>query len=265
MLAQHRHAFFKVAIKHNCWIGLRDPNPLSDPWIGEPKCYPKPITCKAKTCDLPGKPFSGLVVCPWRRADHFTDDRREKARAIWEDFEALLWETEDPNPASRNVGRYASLTTATPLPGHRFVKKELLCGSDSTKYDYHLIVDGPRDGVVLYRGAMIFADYDIYAIVGADDQGRMSRHWSETQDAEKYWEVVRDLHGAFLFSIDMVQHGADFDWLSGTATASGDHVLWFGPGSQETFLPATDGQFSVTRIQSVPTGRGSRKRDVGMH
>ena len=111
MLAQHRDAFFEVATTHHCWIGLRDPNALADPWIGRQGCYPKPITCKAKTADVPGKPFSGLVVSPWILDDHFSMSRLDKARRSWEQFQGLLKESDDPDPSFQAIRRVQTLTT----------------------------------------------------------------------------------------------------------------------------------------------------------
>lgn len=260
MLAQHRDAFFEVATTHHCWIGLRDPNALADPWIGRQGCYPKPITCKAKTADVPGKPFSGLVVSPWILDDHFSMSRLDKARRSWEQFQGLLKESDDPDPSFQAIRRVQTLTTAS-APS-RTDSRLMLCGTDSTKYDYLLIVDGPRRGVVLYRGMQIFADYDLFAIVGVDGEGRMTAQWSESRHAEKYREVMSALNTKFQFSIDMVQHAADFDWKKGTATSVGDSVLWFGPRREETYNPSTAGQFSVTQIQqSYTSGLNRNQRD----
>lgn len=258
MLPQHRDAFFEVATSHHCWIGLRDPNPLADPWISKQGCYPKPITCKAKTADVPGKPFSGLVVSPWILDDHFSMSRRDKARRSWEQFQSLVWETEDPDPGFWAVRRVQSMATSSAAGGSQ--TRVMLCGSDSTKYDYQLIVDGPRRGVVLYRGMQIFADYDLFAVAGADSDGRMAAQWSELQHPERYRKVMQALNSKFQFSLDMVQHGADFDWTKGTASGPRDYILWFGPKREETFNPTTGEQFSVTRIEQSHMSGGPRDK-----
>jgi len=64
MLPHHREAFFSVAQEHWCWIFLREPNPLSDNWIGKFGFTPKPKECAAKTSDNPEFKYSGLVVDP---------------------------------------------------------------------------------------------------------------------------------------------------------------------------------------------------------
>ncbi|MCF2518555.1 hypothetical protein [Dyadobacter sp. CY351] len=64
MLSQHREAFFSVAHEHWCWILLREPNDLSDKWMGKYGYIAKTTLCKAKTSDNPVFAFSGLVVDP---------------------------------------------------------------------------------------------------------------------------------------------------------------------------------------------------------
>jgi hypothetical protein len=52
MREDHRDVFFKTADKCGCWIGVREPNPLADNWIGKAGYVPKGLSCKAKTADL---------------------------------------------------------------------------------------------------------------------------------------------------------------------------------------------------------------------
>ena len=64
MRRDHMDVFFKVAEQFECWIGVREPNPLADKWIGKSGYVPKGLNCKAKTSDNPAFRFAGLVVDP---------------------------------------------------------------------------------------------------------------------------------------------------------------------------------------------------------
>ena len=44
MRPDHKEAFFRVANDVSCWIGLREPNPLTDKWIGRAQHTPKADT-----------------------------------------------------------------------------------------------------------------------------------------------------------------------------------------------------------------------------
>ena len=41
MRRDHMDVFFKVAEQFECWIGVREPNPLADKWIGKSGYVPK--------------------------------------------------------------------------------------------------------------------------------------------------------------------------------------------------------------------------------
>src|SRR2546429_7629979 len=78
MRQDHMQVFFEAAQQCTCWIGLREPNPLADKWIGKPGYIPKCENCKAKTADNPSFQFAGLVVAPTLRPEAF---RRETLSA----------------------------------------------------------------------------------------------------------------------------------------------------------------------------------------
>lgn len=81
MLSQHKEAFYYVANELWCWICLREPNPLSDQWIGKFGFVPKSLACKAKTSDNPDFRFKGLVVDPVLCPEAFI--KKEDAIDTW--------------------------------------------------------------------------------------------------------------------------------------------------------------------------------------
>jgi len=85
MLSHHKEAFYKAADRLVCWIGLREPNPLAEKWIGRGG-VPKGIDCKAKTSDNPSFKFSGLVVSPTLRPEAFKPDSLDTAEDKWCEF-----------------------------------------------------------------------------------------------------------------------------------------------------------------------------------
>lgn len=82
--AQYKKVFFDVAHQYTCWIGLREPNPLSLPWVGQPGYGPKPETCKAKSADKQGHRYAGLVVNPKSCRDAFTARTLQLAIDTWD-------------------------------------------------------------------------------------------------------------------------------------------------------------------------------------
>lgn len=81
MLSHHFDVFYSVADEYWCWIGLREPNPLSDQWIGKFGYVPKSLDCKAKTSDKLDFKFRGLVVDPTLCPEAFLNS--EEAKATW--------------------------------------------------------------------------------------------------------------------------------------------------------------------------------------
>lgn len=85
MRSDHFAIFKSVAANHTCWIGLREPNPLGDKWIGRPNHVPKPLTCKAKTATNSNHRYGGLVVSPIMCPDAFSRPKLDKAKESWQD------------------------------------------------------------------------------------------------------------------------------------------------------------------------------------
>jgi hypothetical protein len=144
MKAEHREVFFRVAEKHSCQIGVREPNPLSERWIGKAGCTPKSMQCKAKTSDNPSFAYSGLVTSPELRAEAFTAATLESARQTWRRFA----------PDGK-------------LP-----------------VDFSVQTKGLERGLVLYQNYLrIYADYDLMAIVRSDPTGKFQATSQEEQQA----------------------------------------------------------------------------------
>jgi hypothetical protein len=132
MLEKHKEVFFHAAEKFTCWIALREPNPLSDQWIGKPGGIPKSMDCKAKTADNPTYRFAGLVVDPTTCAEGFKKNTLGEATETWK---------------------------------KKFLQSNRLPGGFS-------VTDrGPEKGVVRKNGARIFADFDLMLLNRSDKKG----------------------------------------------------------------------------------------------
>jgi hypothetical protein len=149
MRDDHRDVFFKTADQCRCWIGVREPNPLADQWIGKAGYVPKSLSCKAKTADNPSFRFAGLVVDPVARPEAFKKESLAGARETW---------------------------TKKFLKGGR-VPAEFTC-----------IQTGPERGLVKRGGSAIYADYDLMAISRSGERGEML-FTDQAQQAELYAKV----------------------------------------------------------------------------
>src|SRR2546421_47797 len=84
MRETYKNAFFDAAQSYTCWMGVREPNPLSEQWIGR-ACYtPKMEACKAKSADNETHRLAGLVVNPVACGDAFRPESRAAAVDTWE-------------------------------------------------------------------------------------------------------------------------------------------------------------------------------------
>jgi hypothetical protein len=131
MLQKYRDVFFDAAERFTCWIGLREPNPLSEKWIGLPGCVPKGENCKAKSADNPSHRFAGLVADPNTAPDAFTEANLKVAKKTWEKF--------------AHHGK---------LP-----------------IGFAVIGSGPEAGLLTFNGQRIHADFDLMAINKANRAG----------------------------------------------------------------------------------------------
>jgi hypothetical protein len=127
-----REPFFDAADAHTCWIGLREPNPLSERWIGQRGYTPKMMDCKAKTADNPTHRLAGLVVDPTRCPDAFRTESLAAAKHTWKE---------------------------------KFLKNGVLpIGFEVSKL-------ATERGLVRYKGQAIYADFDLMAINRANENG----------------------------------------------------------------------------------------------
>jgi hypothetical protein len=132
MRSEHKQVFFDVAQQLTCWIGLREPNPLSDKWIGRPGAVPKDEACKAKTADNSAFRFAGLVVDPTRCPQGFKRTTLAAATATW--------------------------------------KNKFLHGG-RLPAGFTCVEGGPESGLVKLRGSYLFADFDLMAINRSTENG----------------------------------------------------------------------------------------------
>ena len=132
MRRDHEETFLGAADKCTCWIGLREPNPLSDRWIGRAGYIAKPESCKAKTADNPQFRLAGLVVDPIVEPAAFKRGTLYQAVDTW--------------------------------------KTKFLVGG-RLPTGYSCVSTGPEKGLVKLDGSAIFADYDLMTIVRSNDRG----------------------------------------------------------------------------------------------
>ena len=132
MLQWHKDIFFDAAQQFGCWIGLREPNELSDRWIGKAGYRPKGEECKAKSSDNENFRFAGLVVDPILCPDAFSPETLEAAVESWK-------------------------------------KKFLVAGK--LPPGFSRMESGPEKGLVRQQGQAIHADFDLMAINRSNERG----------------------------------------------------------------------------------------------
>ena len=193
MRNSHKKAFLSTAQKFSCWIGLREPNPLSDKWIGKPGGRPKSVYCKAKTADNEMHPFTGLVVDPYLCRDAFKKDTLKRAEDKWKDF-----------------------LDGTQLP-----------------IGFTRIESGYLKGLVKHHGLAIYADYDIMTIKRADKNGNMTSTQGPEKDIKElntlFEKVSKEINKKL--GVPMIQHGSEFQY-EGLGAPEFEYILWFGPNGR---------------------------------
>jgi hypothetical protein len=149
MRQNHREVFFEAAQQCTCWIGLREPNPFAERWIGQAGYIPKGENCKGKTADNPAFQFAGLVVDPTMRPEAFRPDTLPAATETWQ---------------------------------QKFLKGgRLPPGFTSSQ-------TGIEKGLLRFFGSAIFADYDLMAITRSNLSGEWLPT-SKTQHRELFAKV----------------------------------------------------------------------------
>jgi len=205
MRPQDKQVFAEAAKKFKVWLVVRQTNPASFKYIGLPKYFPKPITCKAKTADTDSFPggrggrsrydTAGLVADPTLHRNAFGGEKAAKAIGIWNNF-----------------------------------KSDYL---DSRASDYS--VDGdPKSrhyGCVCYKGKYLHGDYDLYDII-------VTGHENANLAVVGARDGVPDFRTARQFPVEefvngrigaeMVHHGGQFQYSSHTS----DVVEIFGPAGE---------------------------------
>jgi hypothetical protein len=132
MRQTHTNVFFTAAQECTCWIGLREPNDLSDKWIGKHGFVPKSEACKAKSANNPRHQFGGLVMDPILCPEAFLPASLAEAVNTWRQ----------------------KFTMGGQLPP-KFSRAE----------------SGPEKGLVKENGSAIYADFDLMALSRSNAEG----------------------------------------------------------------------------------------------
>jgi len=154
MPPKHVEAFKRAAVHFKVWILVRRGNSASLEWIGKRGYTPKPLDCKAKTADRNVESFrcAGLVASPILMPAGFTPSKLQSALEEWPKFLPLLYTFDPKNPRSN-------------LDADKAGKHYTLQLDKSDKH-YGCVMYKP---VFRAQAEFIHADYDLYAVVPADD------------------------------------------------------------------------------------------------
>jgi hypothetical protein len=133
MEEEHKLIFWEIADHFQCWIGVREPNPYSQDYMGAADAIPKPEECKAKTADNPDSNLKGLVVDPTVRPDAFRSGSLSRAIGIWQE---KFVDAQGNLPEGFTVER-----------------------------------QGPERGLVRQGGMKIFSDYDLMTLMQSNEAG----------------------------------------------------------------------------------------------
>jgi len=133
MREAQKEVFFAAAEQFTCWIGLREPNPLAEKWMGLAGYTPKSMACKAKTADNPSHRFGGLVVDPTKCPGAFKPESLKDATETW--------------------------------------TREFLVGGQGPPM-FTVVASGNELGVVKLQGKSLYADFDLMAINRASAEGQ---------------------------------------------------------------------------------------------
>jgi hypothetical protein len=192
MREDHKKIFFKVASELQCWIGLREPNPLSVQWMGKSiggyRCRPKGVECKAKTADNEDHKFAGLVLNPFLCPDGFIRESLEAAQSKY--------------------------------------KNDFLLGS-SLPPNFYCFESGREKGLIRYYDSFLYADYDLMSIVKSGPRGEFL--FTTLPEQKKLFDRIKPLLNRG-FGEDLIQHGTEFMYDKGVGARESEFVYWFGPG-----------------------------------
>ncbi len=226
MLKAHMAAFFSVAKDKHVWIGLREPNPLSERHIGQSigtfLCHPKPANCGAKTVKVAHHPLCGLVA--------------------------------DPYHPKCGAAAFGGNLIAAKMDWVQFRQ------TDAFSKHFRVVDSGAHAGALMMLASnpsnsakslcFLHSDYDLMAIVPADSNGRMistgvsplssprkGEFYTQTaagMNLEAQSQSVIDLLNQRIGWLPMVQHGPEFEYgtkenQKRVGAAPKEQVWWFGP------------------------------------
>jgi hypothetical protein len=194
MRDEHKQIFLMAATKFQCWIGLREPNPLSEQWIGKSvdsfRCQPKGVECKAKTADNLDHVYGGLVLDPFLCPGGFKRETLDAAQSKW--------------------------------------KTDFLKGN-SMPVNFYCIKDGKLKGLVRYYDSVLYADYDLMNIVKSNSKGEWV--FTENYEETRLFNSIKPLLNRELGE-PLIQHGTEFMYNEGVGARESELVYWFGPGGR---------------------------------
>jgi hypothetical protein len=156
MRQTHKDAFFDAADGFTCWIGLREPNPLAERWIGRAGYTPKPLACKAKTADRANHRLGGLVVDPTLCPDAFESRTLGEAMETW-------------------------------------TRKFLVAGR--LPAGFTRVESGHERGLVRHQGAAIYADFDLMALLRSNADAEFL-HTTPPEQKQLFDKIVPVLNRA---------------------------------------------------------------------
>jgi hypothetical protein len=175
------------------WILVRRTNPRSLPYVGRPGFTPKRIDCKAKTAE-DGK-VAGLIVDYEIHKELFGEKKRDSAAHCWEAFQEVLHAPNSPYSVDKKQG-------------------------------------SPYYGCVMFRGAYIHGDYDLYDLI---DPLQARRNLAACEELlgmphrrGPYFLRVQEFVNTRI-GIDMVQHGGEAQY----ADFSEQSIDVFGPNREQ--------------------------------
>ncbi len=251
----HIDAICQVARAKGVFILIRASNPDSVKYMGERGYVAKPLNCKAKTAKkdlpMPHRPgqmyrLAGLVVSPEIHPDAF--DGRDVAKE-WEETKKNVY---FPEPGRPRVY----------LPeGKSFVVET------DPDHKHYGCLSQPASGGLITAKRFIFGDYDLYAIVPADDV-QTNRFVQEerlgTAHSRSPYLLDVQIHLNRLIGTPMVLHGSQETYRDHTD----EDVVVFWPdgrtitealgrrGIEELYRDTFKGRLAYSRNRHVARDEG---------
>jgi hypothetical protein len=204
MLPKHVEAFKRAAAFFKVWILVRRGNHESLQWIGKLDYIPKPLDCKAKTADSDFGRWktAGLVASPKLVPLAFSREKLIEAEEEWPGFALHLYSFDRNHPQAN-----------------------LAADREGKHYTLQLDQSSEHYGCVMYKPVFrakaeyLHADYDIYAIVNANDprtnilvqetgvSGTPHSRSPNLQPVQYFVKAAGQVKGAQVPRVAMIQHG----------------------------------------------------------